>query len=186
MNTAAIRRITLALCVAAVATVTAMNGLTLPQPTQASAPQSANSQATPRIQLSFDRVGYEWWGRPFFMDDTSRTDCYTNVGRRMMMLSVGVRIRNNSRVTMTPDSWNMVWTNNKGRRVSWCFVLDPEQPLAGDTAREILSIGPGETVAFAAQVFIEPNERVRSGYVVHKQLGRSNTAPVPASIKTAQ
>ena len=148
--------------------------------------QAAPPQQAARIQLSFDRIGYEWWGRPFFMEDASRTDCYTNVGRRMLMLSLGVRIRNNSQVAMTPNSWNMVFTNNKGRRASWCFVLDPSQPLAGDTAHAILPIAPGATVAFAAQVFIEPNERVKSGYVVDSQLGRSNTVTVPAATTTPQ
>ena len=120
------------------------------------------------------------------MDDSSRTDCYTNVGRRMLMLSLGVRIKNYSRVAMTPNSWNIMFTNNKGRHASWCFVTNPTQPLAGDTARAIMAIEPGATVAFAAQVFVEPNERVRGGYVYDNQLGRSNTLTIPTVTKTPQ
>ena len=182
MNIAAIRRSVLCVVASAIIGLCATTpgyATTNIVPKRAVAAQSAGS-----IQLTFDRIGYEWWGRPFFMDNSTRTDCYTNIGRRMLMLSVGVRIKNNTRVAMTPESWNIMFSNNKGRRASWCFVLDPTQPLAGDTAAHILTVAPGATVAFAAQVFVEPNERVKNAYVIDMKLGRSNTVTIPAQAKT--
>jgi|GEM_PF-6018360 len=155
-------------------------------PVQAALDQTAPDQQAARIQFSFDRIGYEWWGHPFFLDIPTRTDCITNDSRRMLMLSLGVRIHNTSRVAMTPDSWNIIFTNNKGRRVGWCFILDPKQPQAGNTAKAILPIPPGTTIAFAVRVFVDPGERVRNGYVLDRVLGRSNTVNVPVSTKTPQ
>ncbi len=132
--------------------------------------RAADAVATTQITFSFDRQGYEWWGKPYFIDDPNRKNCDGDDSKRNLMLSAGVTVTNHSNLAMTPDSWEFVFTRNTGQPAVWCFYRPK-----GQNSEPNITVWPGESVSIAVQVFMEPTERIRSAYVMDKRLGKSNT-----------
>jgi hypothetical protein len=139
---------------------------------------AADSAAdTPFITLTFDRIGYEWWGRPYFIDDPNRKNCDADDSKRNLMMSIGVSVKNNGYYGMMPDTWHFVFTRNTGQPAAWCFYR-----IKGTNSEPNITIYPGETVSFAVQVFMEPSERIRSAYIIDKRNGRSNTINIARTL----
>lgn len=143
--------------------------------------QAAEAAVTTQITLSFDRLGYEWWGKPYFIEDPNRKNCDTDDSKRNLMLSVGVTVTNRSNLAMTPDSWEFVFARNTGQPAVWCFYRPK-----GQNSEPNITVWPGESVSIPIQVFMEPTERIRSVYVLDKRLGKSNTINISRTLPVPQ
>lgn len=137
----------------------------------------APAQAEPPIKVTFDRAGYDYWGRPQYMIDPVKGSCgMSDESHQVLRLEISLFITNNSPTqTMTVDTWKGQFYKTDGSEAATCHWLYADRKSRPE-------IQPGQTVAVTYMAFVELGERVGYGYITDKVLGQSNRIEVPANL----
>jgi hypothetical protein len=165
---------------------------------------AGGSVAAPPVQsisVTVERMGYMWWGRPYFMYDPSQPCMSTDNSHSVLMLQTSVAITNYSRTqTMQVGSWRMRFYRLNGEPAATCNYTArgrvTKEPLKNDwdraaatraaedtlEGRELFGIPPGGTARLVYAVFVESNDRVAYGEVTDAVLGTSNRIMVPLTL----
>lgn len=130
----------------------------------------------PSIKVTFDRAGYDYWGRPSYMLNPNGNCSDSDEKHRVLRLEIALVITNNSPTqTMSVDSWIGQFYKPDGSEAATCHWLYRD-------LKERPTIPPGQSAPVTYMAFVELGERVAYGHIIDDVLGKSNKIEVPANL----
>jgi hypothetical protein len=148
-------------------------------PVATKAPPRPRTTAVPRVSaavdLRFDRMGYDWWGRPAQMDNPEAQCGNLDDSRRTLRLEAAFQIVNKSRQPLAPGDYWVQFYKTDGKVALTCFWLY-------EGASGMPTINAQQTANITFMAFVEPNERVAYAQLITKPFGRGPRVNVPKNL----
>jgi hypothetical protein len=135
------------------------------------------AMSEPLIKVTFDRAGYDYWGRPRYMIDKTATDCgREDEKHQVLRLEISLTITNNSPTqTMKADTWKGQFYKPDGSEAMTCHWGYSEKVGRPE-------IAPGQSTPVTYMAFVEKGERVAYGFITDDVLGQSSKIEVPTNL----
>lgn len=108
----------------------------------------------PGIKIQVQKMGYENWGRPRFLDDPTPGDCgpFDN-NRPLYKFGISLAIWNRTKAAWPTGTRSIQFFKSDGSEATWCFY---DYLKGGDHP----PTNVGEAYQFTYDVYVEHNERV--------------------------
>jgi hypothetical protein len=139
--------------------------------------QPTTSGINPGITPVIQKVGYERWGRPLYLDNPKETNCgRTDDSRPVLQLQVSLAFVNNTKQVWKTNTRSLQFFKTNGQVATWCYY-------DFQWGKDYPPTNPGESYQYTYDVFVEVNERV--GYAIFSVEGVGWTrVDIPSNVPT--